>query len=424
MSTRVSTQFGPSSLSLETGSLARQADGAVVVQQGGTVVLVTAVGSGKPSEKFDMVPLTCDYREKTYAAGKIPGGFFKREGRPTEKEILTARLIDRPIRPLFPKGFLHELQVMAAVLSSDGEYDPDVLGVLGASCALRLSSLPFPDSLGAVRVGYVDQQFVANPTYQQLTRSPIDLVLAGTSHGIMTIEAGLKEVPEDQLVQAIAFGAQQLKTLIAMQNELVAKAGKPKSDAFQVRKPSAELLDAVRSRVRPELERINEPKKKAQRHEEMAKLAATLVEELVVEGTVTAQDVAVAFEVIDRYRSKRIFPKQLAAVASHSVMLFRPSMAAELERAGCLSGARLIYSLWEGYLKEDRLNRFRMWRDRLRIPLTHIHTSGHASVADLKRLAQAIHPKRVVPIHSAQPGRYAELFERVDLKHDGKWWEV
>ena len=305
MSARVSTQLGPSTLSLETGDLARQADGAVVVEQGGTVVLVTAVCSQTLSERVDIVPLTCDYREKTYAAGKIPGGFFKREGRPTEKEILTARLIDRPIRPLFPKGFLHELQVMAAVLSSDGEYDPDVLAVLGASCALRLSSIPFPDALGVVRVGLVDTQFVVNPTYRQLAQSSIDLVVAGTTHGITTIEAGLKEVPEQQLIEAITFGYQQLKTTIAMQEELVAKVGKPKNAALKSRKPTPELLDQVRRLAVQELAQINEPKRKAERREAMAELSATLVERLAADGTLTPGDVAVAFEVVDREEARR-----------------------------------------------------------------------------------------------------------------------
>jgi len=305
MTAKVSTQLGGSTLSLETGAWARQADGAVVVQQGGTVVLVTAVASETPSTKIGFVPLTCDYREKTYAAGKIPGGFFKREGRPTEKEILTARLMDRPIRPLFPKGFQHELQVMASVLSSDGAYDPDVLAVLGTSCALRLSSIPFPDALGALRVGVVDKQFAVNPTYQQLTESPIDLVLAGTRHGILTIEAGLREVSEQQLADAIAFGAQQLKTMIAMQEELAQKAGKPKADSWQIREPSPEVVERVRSLAVPELTRINEPKKKAERHGAMAKLSATILQEVAVNGAVAPEDVTLAFEAIDRQEARR-----------------------------------------------------------------------------------------------------------------------
>ena len=305
MTTRVSTQLGPSGLSLETGTVARQADGSVLVQQGGTVVLVTAVCSETPGVRGDMVPLTCDYRERTYAAGKIPGGFFKREGRPTEKEILTSRLMDRPLRPLFPKGILHELQVMAAVLSSDGEYDPDVLAVLGASCALRLSSIPFPDALGAIRVGWVDGQFVANPTYQQLLRSPVDLVVAGTAQGITMVEAGLNEVPEQQLVDAIAFGYQQLKTAIAMQEELVAKGGKPKNEGLQFRRAAPELVEQVRQLAVPELAGINAPKKKGERHEAMAKLSASLVERLASNGTVAAEDVLKAFETIDWEEARR-----------------------------------------------------------------------------------------------------------------------
>jgi len=278
----------------------------VVVQQGGTMVLVTAVCDEQPSEKVGMVPLTCDYREKTYAAGKIPGGFFKREGRPTEKEILTARLMDRPIRPLFPKGFLHELQVIATVLSSDGEYDPDVLAVLGASCALRLSSIPFPDALGTVRVGWADNRFVVNPTYQQLAQSSIDLVVAGTKHGITTIEAGLKEVPEQQLVEAITFGYQHVQTLIAMQEELVKKAGKPKNPNFKSLKLPTELIEQVRRAAAPELARVNEPKTKGQRHEAIAVLATRLTEQLAKEGSVTPEQVAMAFEIVDRDEARRV----------------------------------------------------------------------------------------------------------------------
>ncbi|PIQ83780.1 MAG: polyribonucleotide nucleotidyltransferase [Candidatus Omnitrophica bacterium CG11_big_fil_rev_8_21_14_0_20_63_9] len=305
MSTRVSTTIGQSTLSLETGTWAKQADGSVVVQQGDTVVLVTAVSSSTVSTRADIVPLTCDYREKTYAAGKIPGGFFKREGRPTEKEILTSRLMDRPIRPLFPKGFLHELQIMASVLSSDGEHDPDVLAVLGASAALRLSSIPFPEILGTVRVGLAGQEFVLNPTYQQLAQSAIDLVVCGTNRGITMIEAGLKEVPEQQLVEAIAFGYQQLKTLIAMQEELGAKAGRPKGTHFQIRKPSTELVEKVRALAVPELKKINEPKKKHARHDDLAALQTRLVEQLTADGTVSAEEVAQALEFIDWQEARR-----------------------------------------------------------------------------------------------------------------------
>ncbi len=300
MSTRVSTQFREAPLSIETGLWARQADGAVVIQQGGTVVLVTAVCSSTPTTRaIDIVPLTCDYREKTYAAGKIPGGFFKREGRPTEKEILTARLMDRPLRPLFPKGLMHELQVMATVLSSDGEYDPDVLAVLGASCALRLSSIPFPDPLGTVRVGLVNNKPVINPTYQELSQSPLDLIVAGTKHGILMMEGGFKEVTEQQLLEAITFGYEQLKTVLVMQEELVAKAGKPKNESLTIRKPTPEVVARVRElAVRP-LARVNEPKKKGERRVALAEVLASVTPQLTADGTITPEEVAMAFEVVD-----------------------------------------------------------------------------------------------------------------------------
>ncbi len=305
MSARVSTSVEATTLSIETGLWARQADGAAVVQQGGTVVLVTAVASGTPLERSDIMPLTCDYREKTYAVGKIPGGFFKREGRPTEKEILTARLMDRPIRPLLPKGFLHELQVMASVLSSDGEYDPDVLAVLGASCALRLSSIPFPDALGVVRVGLSDHRFVLNPTYQQLSQSPIDLVIAGTRHGILMMEAGLKEVPEQQLVEAVTFGVQHLRTIIELEEALVEKAGKPKNANFKIRTPAADVVEQVRRLAVPGLGRVNEPKMKAQRHEALATLAETVIQQVTTGGAVTPEEAKRAFETVDREEARR-----------------------------------------------------------------------------------------------------------------------
>ena len=301
----VSVTLGTSTLSLETGSWARQADGAVVVQQGGTVVLVTAVANATALEKTGIVPLTCDYREKPYAAGKIPGGFFKREGRPTEKEILTARLMDRPIRPLFPKGFLHELQVMAAVLSSDGDYDPDVLAVLGASCALRLSTIPFPEALGVVRVGQVNGQWVVNPTYRQVAESPVDLVVAGTPRGITTIEAGLRELPEARLVEALTFGAEQIRTLIALQEELVSRAGKPKRTTWRIHPTPPELMERVRALTAPTWSAINEPKSKAQREEAVAELLARVTEQLTAENAFSAEDVRQAYESVEREEARR-----------------------------------------------------------------------------------------------------------------------
>ena len=216
---------------LETGKLAKQAAGSIVVSQGETMVLVAAAANDKPST-FDFFALTCDYRERTYAAGKIPGGYFKREARPTEHETLTARLIDRPIRPLFPKGFSHEVQIMCTVLSSDGEHDADILAILGASAALRVSALPFDDALGAVRVGCVDGEFIANPTHEQRELSTVDLVVAGTVHGITMMEAGMEDIPESTLLEAIAFGYEQLKLTIELQEDLASQAAKPTADCL------------------------------------------------------------------------------------------------------------------------------------------------------------------------------------------------
>ncbi len=236
MITRVSTKMGSGELIIETGRMAKQSDGAVMVQYGGTVVLTTAVEAKELKEDQDFFPLTVDYREKTYAAGKIPGGFFKREGRPSEKEILTSRLIDRPLRPLFPEHYYHEVQIMSTVLSVDGETNPDVLSIIGASTALMISQIPFEIPIGAVRVGSIGGKFVANPTYAQLEESALDLVLAATDENIVMIEGGASELPEEAMNQAIQFGHEQVKALTALQRELVKKCGRQK------RKPEPKLI--------------------------------------------------------------------------------------------------------------------------------------------------------------------------------------
>jgi polyribonucleotide nucleotidyltransferase len=228
MTHSVRTLINGTELSLETGKVAKQADGAVVVRCGGTIVLATVVATKTPIEGRDFLPLTVEYRERAYAGGKIPGGFFKREGRPDEKETLTCRLIDRPIRPLFPKGFRNEMQVIDLVISADTENDPDMLAMLGSSAALCLSGIPFGGPLGAVRVGIVDGKLVANPTYAQLTASPLELVIAGTEDAILMVESGSREIGEDQMLEALAFGHEWCKRLARLQGELIAKAAKPR----------------------------------------------------------------------------------------------------------------------------------------------------------------------------------------------------
>ncbi len=227
MAHSTSVEIGGRPLTLETGRVARQADGAVMVRYGGTVVLATVVATRTPLEGVDFFPLTVDYRERAYAGGRIPGGFFKREGRPVEKEILTSRLIDRPLRPLFPKSFKHEVQVLDLVISGDQENDPDVLAVVGSSAALMVSGIPFHGPVGAVRVGLVDGRLVANPTEGQRALSSLDLVIAGTEEAVLMVEAGAKEVPEEMMLRAIAFGHEQCRTIAKAQKELRAAAGKP-----------------------------------------------------------------------------------------------------------------------------------------------------------------------------------------------------
>jgi polyribonucleotide nucleotidyltransferase len=223
-----SFKYGDHTVTLETGELARQADGAVLVSMSDTVVLVTAVGLKKATPGRDFFPLTVNYIEKTYAAGRIPGGFFKREGRPTEKETLTSRLIDRPIRPLFPEGFINDVQVVAQVISVNSEVDPDIAALLGASAALAISGMPFLGPIGGARVGYIDGKYILNPTTAQLATSQLDLVVAGTAEGVLMVESEAAGLNEDVMLGAVTFGHEQMQIAIKTINELAAEAGKAK----------------------------------------------------------------------------------------------------------------------------------------------------------------------------------------------------
>ncbi len=223
MTHRVSTEIGGLEFAIEMGRVAKQADGAAFVSYGDTVVLVAACAQKEAKEGTDFFPLTVDYRENTYAAGKIPGGFFKREGRPTEKEILTSRLIDRPLRPLFPEGFSNETQIIALVLSADKENDPDVMSITGASAAAYCSPIPFHNPIAAVRVGYMNGGFVANPPISKLKDSSLNLTIAGTEDAIVMVEAGASEIPEEMMVEALDFGHGIIRKLIALQKDLYAQ---------------------------------------------------------------------------------------------------------------------------------------------------------------------------------------------------------
>src|SRR5881628_1785044 len=228
MSEKITVQVGDKQIHIETGKVAKQADGAVTVQMGETIVIVAAVAATKAKEGQDFFPLTVDYREKAAAAGKFPGGYFKREGRPTEKEILTSRLIDRPIRPLFPKGWYNEVQVQSILLSADGENDPDILSIIGASAALMVSDIPWAGPIGAVRVGRINGQFVANPTHAQMAESDLDLVYVGLEKEPLMFEGSAKEISDSDFTAALQFGHDCCRPVIAAQKELAARSGKSK----------------------------------------------------------------------------------------------------------------------------------------------------------------------------------------------------
>src|SRR5215210_3737203 len=224
----VTSRIGATTITIETGKLAKLADGAVTVRTGDTIIMVSAVSATTIKEGQDWFPLTVDYREKAAAVGKFPGGYFKREGRPSEKEILTARMTDRPLRPLFPKGYLYDTQIIGVLLSADGEHDSDILAINGASAALMVSDIPFAGPIGAVRVGRVNGQFVLNPKHSEREESDLDLVYVGTQNDVIMIEGSAKELPEEEFVKALEFAHGHAQAMIAMQNELASKAGKAK----------------------------------------------------------------------------------------------------------------------------------------------------------------------------------------------------
>ena len=250
-------------MSIETGRVAEQANGAVLVRYGETIILATAVGSDEPREGIDFFPLTVDVEERMYAAGKIPGGFIKREGRATEHAILSCRLADRPLRPLFPKGYRNDVQIVITVLSADQENDPDIMGIVGASAALCVSDIPFAGPVGAVRVGYIDDQFVINPLESQMSSSRLDLAIAGTADAVMMVEAGAKELPEDLMLEAVRFGQETLQDIIKMQEKLMQAINRAKRP-FELAPVDEELKKQVANFVYPRFEAaVNNPDKTA-----------------------------------------------------------------------------------------------------------------------------------------------------------------
>jgi polyribonucleotide nucleotidyltransferase len=297
MSHQDKTTVGGRELIVETGELAGQANGSVVVTYGETVVLVTAVASEAPREGIDFFPLTVDVEEKLYAAGKIPGGFPKREGRPPERSILASRLTDRPIRPLFPKGFRNDVQVVATVLSADQENDPDVLAICGASAALCISDIPFGGPVASVRVGYVDGEYVINPTETQLESSQLDLVVAGTRDAVMMVEAGARGLPEDVMLEAVRRGHEALQPIIDLQERLVTAVGKPKRQ-FALATAPEDLGLALQQFVGERLRSAVLNADKTARRDAIAELRHAAIEALAGGETsaYTAKEVGEAFD--------------------------------------------------------------------------------------------------------------------------------
>lgn len=277
---KIEIKLGNDPIVLESGKLAKQANASVTVTCGGTVVLVTAVMSKEAKENIDFLPLTVEYKEKTYAAGKIPGGFFKREGRSSEKEILTSRLIDRPIRPLFPKGFYNEIQIFAMVLSCDGVNDPDILSVIGASAALTVSDIPFLGPIGAVKIGRINNQFIINPTFEQVKESDLEVVIAGSKNGINMIESGAYQVSEEVMLDAMAFGYEKLLELIAVQEQFAKKCGKSKAP-IEFKQIPAGLYEKVKELSLARLNEVYQIGSKEERIEQLSIIANDLDEALV-----------------------------------------------------------------------------------------------------------------------------------------------
>ena len=277
--TTKSFQYGQHTITLETGEIAKQASGAVVASMGDTVVLATVVAEKEPRAGKDFFPLTVDYQEKTFAAGRIPGGFFKREGRPSEKEILTCRLIDRPIRPLFPDGFINEVQVIVTVLSLDPDINPDIISIIGVSAALSLSGAPFRGPIGAARVGYTGGEYILNPTYTQLADSKLDLVVAGTEGAVLMVESEAKELTEEVMLGAVLFGHQQMKIAIEAIRSLAQEAGTESWDWQPPAKDTA-MLTSVRAATESEIGNAYGIAEKVARQNKLAEIRERAVTQL------------------------------------------------------------------------------------------------------------------------------------------------
>ncbi len=309
-------------LTLETGKVAKQADGAVVVRLGGSMVLATCVAAKSAKESQDFFPLTVEYRERAYAGGRIPGGYFKREGAPVKKETLTSRLIDRPIRPLFPEGFRNEVQVICLTISGDQENDPDILAMNGASAALCLSGIPFDGPVGAVRVGLVEGKLIANPTTPQKKASSLELVIAATEDAVLMVEAGASEISEEVMLEAIAFGHAECKKLVRAQRDLVQRAGKPRW-TVEASARDGELKARVQSLAGSKLATALAIHEKQSRAEAVGRVFDEVVQSLGVDETKKGA-VREAFEAVEKAEVRRLIVERNLRVDGRKVNEIRP----------------------------------------------------------------------------------------------------
>lgn len=316
-------ELGGRKLVIENGKMAKQANGAVLVRYGDTVVLVTATASAEPREGVDFFPLTVDYEEKMYAAGKIPGGFIKREGRPSSDAILCARLIDRPIRPLFPKGYRNDVQIVATVMSVEQDNAPELAAMIGASAALTVSDIPFNGPIAGVRVGRVNDEFVINPTEEQRKVSTLNLTVAGSYDAVMMVEAGANELPEEVILDAILFGHQEIKRIVEFQNEIRNECGKEKREAKLFTVPE-ELMTAVRDYTKDRLDEATRNPDKLDRDAHIAGINAEAMEHFLVEYPEMDKEIAIALHDIEKEIVRRMITHEKIRPDGREVEEVRP----------------------------------------------------------------------------------------------------
>jgi len=317
MNKKVECNWGGRSISIETGKIAKQTNGAVTVQYGDSIVLVTAVASKEPREKVSFFPLTVDYQEMTYAAGKIPGGFFKREGRPNEREILTSRFIDRPLRPLFPDGFTHDVQIIATVLSADPENNPDILAIIGASAALEISNIPFNGPIAGVRVGRINDTFVINPSPEQLKNSTLEIIIAGTKEAVVMVEGEATMQPEAVISDAISFGHQSLMDIVNLQLELKSSVGKQKMEFAPLSIDENLRQDVINIAAEKIAQAIRIPQK-LERYETLRQIEKSTVEALLAKYEESELEISTVLDDLQKKTIRELISKEKTRIGGRA----------------------------------------------------------------------------------------------------------